>query len=94
MLIWTKARASCCVFRLREYAFAIPVRMDDGRVQVFRGFRVQHNDAAVPARAGSASIARDHRHRAGPAMWMTWKCAVVDIPLEGAKVGGFAIPTT
>ncbi len=42
---------------LREYSFAIPVRMDDGRVRVFRGFRVQHNDArAARARAGSGSI--------------------------------------
>jgi len=37
---------------LREYSFAIPVRMDDGRVKVFRGFRVQHNDARGPSKGG------------------------------------------
>ena len=73
---------------LREYAFSIPVRMDDGRVQVFRGFRVQHNDARGPSKGGI----RFHPHETldtvrALAMWMTWKCAVVDIPLGGAKGG-------
>ena len=39
-------------FPQREYSFAIPVRMDDGRVKIFRGFRVQHNDARGPAKGG------------------------------------------
>jgi glutamate dehydrogenase (NAD(P)+) len=73
---------------LREYAFAIPVRMDDGRFEVFRGFRVQHNDARGPSKGGI----RFHPHETldtvrALAMWMTWKCAVVDIPLGGAKGG-------
>ncbi len=73
---------------LREYHIAIPVRMDDGKVQVFRGFRIQHNDARGPAKGGI----RFHPLETADgmralAMWMTWKCSVVDIPLGGGKGG-------
>jgi glutamate dehydrogenase (NAD(P)+) len=73
---------------MREYHVAIPVRMDDGNVQVFRGFRVQHNDARGPAKGGI----RFHPLETADgvkalAMWMTWKCSVVDIPLGGGKGG-------
>jgi glutamate dehydrogenase (NAD(P)+) len=73
---------------LREYQFAIPVHMDDGSVKVFRGFRVQHNDARGPAKGG----VRFHPQETvdtvrALAMWMTWKCAVADIPLGGGKGG-------
>ena len=73
---------------LREYHFLIPVKMDNGSTQVFRGFRVQHNDARGPAKGGI----RFHPHETADtvralAMWMTWKCAVVDIPLGGGKGG-------
>ena len=73
---------------MREYHVAIPVRMDDGSVQVFRGFRVQHNDARGPAKGGI----RFHPLETADgmkalAMWMTWKCSVVDIPLGGGKGG-------
>ncbi|MGQ9560516.1 MAG: Glu/Leu/Phe/Val family dehydrogenase [Candidatus Oleimicrobiaceae bacterium] len=72
----------------REYHFSIPVRMDSGEVQVFRGFRVVHNDARGPAKGG----VRFHPQETidtvrALAMWMTWKCAVVDIPLGGGKGG-------
>jgi glutamate dehydrogenase (NAD(P)+) len=72
----------------REYSFSIPVRMDDGSYKIFRGFRVQHNDARGPSKGGI----RFHPHETldtvrALAMWMTWKCAVVDIPLGGAKGG-------
>ncbi|MBC7187301.1 MAG: Glu/Leu/Phe/Val dehydrogenase [Calditrichaeota bacterium] len=72
----------------REYHFSIPVRMDSGEVKVFRGFRVVHNDARGPAKGG----VRFHPHETidtvrALAMWMTWKCAVVDIPLGGGKGG-------
>jgi glutamate dehydrogenase len=75
-------------FPLREYHFAIPVRMDDGSVRVFRGFRVQHNDARGPSKGG----VRFHPQETidtvrALAMWMSWKCAVVDIPLGGGKGG-------
>jgi len=78
---------------LREYSFAIPVRMDDGSVKVFRGFRVQHNDARGPAKGGI----RFHPHETldtvrALATWMTWKCAVVDIPLGGGKGGVICDP--
>lgn len=72
----------------REYQFNIPIRMDNGSYQVFRGFRVQHNDARGPAKGGI----RFHPSETidtvrALAMWMTWKTAVVDIPLGGGKGG-------
>jgi glutamate dehydrogenase len=78
---------------MREYGFAIPVRMDDGCVKVYRGFRVQHNDARGPAKGGI----RFHPHETldtvrALATWMTWKCAVVDIPLGGGKGGVICDP--
>ncbi len=78
---------------MREYHFSIPVRMDDGSVKVFRGFRVQHNDARGPAKGGI----RFHPHETidtvrALATWMTWKCAVVDIPLGGGKGGVICDP--
>ncbi len=73
---------------LREYAFAIPVRMDDGSVGVFRGFRVQHNDARGPSKGGIRFHPQESLDTVRAlAMWMTWKCAVVDIPLGGGKGG-------
>ena len=73
---------------LREYSFAIPVRMDDGRLKVFRGFRVQHNDARGPSKGGIRFHPQETLDTVRAlAMWMTWKCAVVDIPLGGAKGG-------
>jgi glutamate dehydrogenase (NAD(P)+) len=75
-------------FPLREYSFAIPVRMDDGSVQVFRGFRVQHNDAKGPCKGGIRFHPLETMDTVRAlAMWMTWKCAVVDIPLGGGKGG-------
>jgi glutamate dehydrogenase (NAD(P)+) len=73
---------------LREYQFSIPVRMDDGHVRVFRGFRVQHNDARGPSKGGIRFHPQETIDTVRAlAMWMTWKCAVVDIPLGGAKGG-------
>jgi glutamate dehydrogenase len=78
---------------LREYHFAIPVRMDDGRVQVFRGFRVQHNDARGPGKGGIRFHPMETIDTVRAlAMWMTWKCAVVDIPLGGSKGGVICDP--
>ncbi len=78
---------------LREFHFSIPVKMDDGTTQVFRGFRVQHNDSRGPAKGGI----RFHPHETvdtvrALAMWMTWKCAVVNIPLGGGKGGVICDP--
>jgi len=73
---------------LREYSFSIPVRMDDGQIKVFRGFRVQHNDARGPSKGGIRFHPQETLDTVRAlAMWMTWKCAVVDIPLGGAKGG-------
>ncbi len=73
---------------MREYAFSIPVRMDDGHVKVFRGFRVQHNDARGPSKGGIRFHPQETVDTVRAlAMWMSWKCAVVDIPLGGAKGG-------
>ncbi len=80
-------------YPIREYAFNIPVRMDDGSVQVFRGFRVQHNDARGPCKGGIRFHPQETIDTVRAlAMWMTWKCAVVDIPLGGGKGGVICDP--
>jgi glutamate dehydrogenase (NAD(P)+) len=80
-------------FPLREYHFAIPVKMDDGKVKVFRGFRVQHNDARGPSKGGIRFHPQETVDTVRAlSMWMTWKCAVVDIPLGGAKGGVICDP--
>ncbi len=80
-------------YPLREYHFAIPVRMDDGTVKIFRGFRVQHNDARGPGKGGIRFHPQETIDTVRAlAMWMTWKCAVVDIPLGGAKGGVICDP--
>ncbi len=78
---------------LREYTFSIPVHMDDGSVKVFRGFRVQHNDARGPAKGGIRFHPQETIDTVRAlSMWMTWKCAVVDIPLGGSKGGVICDP--
>jgi glutamate dehydrogenase (NAD(P)+) len=75
-------------YPMREYTFAIPARMDDGSVQIFRGFRVQHNDAKGPCKGGIRFHPLETLDTVRAlAMWMTWKCAVVDLPLGGGKGG-------
>jgi glutamate dehydrogenase len=73
---------------MREYHVLIPVKMDDGSVKIFKGFRVQHNDARGPAKGGIRfhPLETIDTIRA-LSMWMTWKCSVVDIPLGGGKGG-------
>jgi len=73
---------------LRELHVTLPVRMDDGSTKIFHGFRVQYNDARGPTKGGI----RFHPDETvdtvrALAAWMTWKCAVVDIPLGGGKGG-------
>jgi glutamate dehydrogenase (NAD(P)+) len=87
--------ATCDLLRspMREYAFAIPVRLDDGKTKVFRGFRVQHNDARGPCKGGIRFHPQETQDTVRAlAMWMTWKCAVVDLPLGGAKGGVICDP--
>ena len=70
----------------REFHFSIPIQMDDGTTRVFRGYRMQHNDARGPAKGGIRfSPSADADHTRALAMWMTWKCALLDLPLGGAK---------
>jgi glutamate dehydrogenase (NAD(P)+) len=77
----------------REFHFAIPIHMDDGKVQVFKGFRVQHNDARGPAKGGIRFHPQETIDTVRAlATWMTWKCAVVDIPLGGGKGGVICDP--
>ena len=78
---------------MREYQFSIPVRMDDGAVKVFRGFRVQHNDARGPSKGGIRFHPQETIDTVRAlSTWMTWKCAVVDIPLGGGKGGVICDP--
>jgi glutamate dehydrogenase (NAD(P)+) len=77
----------------REYHFGIPVRMDDGKFRVFRGFRIQHNDSRGPCKGGIRFHPQETVDTVKAlSMWMTWKCAVVDIPLGGAKGGVICDP--
>ena len=72
----------------REWTVNFPVRMDDGRVEVFTGYRVQHNMSRGPAKGGMRfHPATDIDEVRALAMWMTWKCALVDVPFGGAKGG-------
>jgi glutamate dehydrogenase (NAD(P)+) len=78
---------------LREYHFSIPVRMDDGTTKIFKGFRVQHNDARGPGKGGIRFHPQETIDTVKAlSMWMTWKCAVVNIPLGGAKGGVICDP--
>ncbi|HXS01487.1 MAG TPA: Glu/Leu/Phe/Val dehydrogenase [Pyrinomonadaceae bacterium] len=72
----------------RELKVYIPTKMDSGRIQVFEGYRVQHNFARGPAKGGirySPDVSLDEVRAL--AAWMTWKCAVVNVPFGGAKGG-------
>lgn len=78
---------------MKEIHFTIPVKMDDGSTKVFKAFRIKHNTARGPAKGGI----RFHPEETADtvralAMWMTWKCAVVDIPLGGGKGGVICDP--
>ncbi len=80
---------------MREFHFRIPVRMDDGSLKNFQGYRVQHNDSRGPCKGGI----RFHPSETidsvrALATWMTWKCAVVDIPLGGGKGGVIVDPSS
>jgi glutamate dehydrogenase (NAD(P)+) len=77
----------------RELTVHFPVRMDNGRTKMFTGYRVQHNINRGPAKGGirfDANVTLDEVKAL--AMWMTWKCAVVDIPFGGAKGGVIVDP--
>ena len=72
----------------RELTTHFPVRMDDGSLKVFEGYRVQHSLARGPAKGGIRYHPRVNLEEVRAlAMWMAWKCAVVDLPFGGAKGG-------
>ena len=73
---------------MREYHFTLPLKMDNGKIRVFKGYRVQYNNARGPTKGGL----RWHPEETidtvrALAAWMTWKTSVVDIPLGGGKGG-------
>jgi glutamate dehydrogenase (NAD(P)+) len=72
----------------RQLIVSVPVKMDDGQIKVFQGYRVQHSIARGPSKGGiryHPGVTLDEVKAL--AMWMTWKCAVVNIPFGGAKGG-------
>ena len=78
----------------RALVVSIPVRMDDGRIEVFEGYRVQHSLARGPAKGGvryHPEVTLDEVKAL--ASWMTWKCAVVNIPFGGGKGGVICDPS-
>jgi len=89
------SQALCEILRQpkRELTVHFPVRLDNGDVKVFTGYRVQHNISRGPAKGGirfSPDVSLDEIRAL--AMWMTWKCAVVGIPFGGAKGGVICDP--
>jgi glutamate dehydrogenase (NAD(P)+) len=72
----------------RQYLVSLPVKMDDGKVKVFEGYRIVHNSSRGPSKGGirySMEVNLDEVKAL--AAWMTWKCAIADIPYGGAKGG-------
>jgi len=72
----------------RQIIVAVPIQMDDGQIEVFEGYRVIHNDVRGPSKGGirySPDVTLSEMKAL--AAWMTWKCAVVNIPFGGAKGG-------
>jgi len=80
---------------MREFSFRIPVRMDSGDIRMFNGYRVQHNDAIGPCKGGLRFHPAETLDTVRAlATWMTWKCAVANIPLGGGKGGVIVDPAT
>src|SRR5258707_10285712 len=75
----------------RALVVSVPIRMDDGRTEGFLGFRVQHSLTSGPAKGGLRyHPAVDLGEVAALAMWMSWKCGIMNLPFGGAK-GGIAV---
>jgi len=80
---------------MRQHIVSIPIQMDDGTIKVFEGYRVIHNDVMGPGKGGiryAPDVNLDEVKAL--AAWMTWKCAVVNVPFGGAKGGIICDPTT
>ena len=79
----------------RELVVRFPVKLDNGKLRVFEGYRVQHNVTRGPAKGGLRfHPATDLDEVKALAMWMTWKCALTNLPFGGAKGGVAVDPTT
>lgn len=90
-----QATVELLIYPQREFKFTFPVKMDNGKVKVFHGWRIQYNTARGPAKGGI----RFHPDETvdtirALACWMTWKTAVVDLPLGGGKGGVCCDPKT
>jgi glutamate dehydrogenase (NAD(P)+) len=73
---------------MKELHFTIPVKMDDGSTNVYKAYRIIHNNARGPGKGGIRFCPNETADTVRAlSMWMTWKCAVVDIPLGGGKGG-------
>lgn len=73
---------------MKEIHFSIPVKMDNGSTKVFQAYRIKHNDARGPAKGGIRFHPKETVDTVRAlSMWMTWKCAVMDLPLGGGKGG-------
>ena len=85
---WTPELVECCSNPGEDVRVSLPVRMDDGRIEVLQGYRVQHNGARGPYKGGLRyhPLADEDEVRA-LAMLMTWKTALLDLPFGGAKGG-------
>lgn len=78
---------------MRSLEVSVPVRMDDGSIKVFKGFRIQHNDALGPTKGGIRFHPQvDENEVKALAAWMTFKCSLVGIPFGGAKGGVICNP--
>jgi glutamate dehydrogenase (NAD(P)+) len=78
----------------RAVAVTLPVHMDDGSTRAFQGYRVQHHIALGPTKGGTRfALSLSMGETAALAMWMSWKCALAQLPYGGAK-GGVAVDPT
>ena len=90
---WIRPPATCCAIPCASSISRFRCEWTTARVKVFRGFRVQHNDARGPGKGGIRFHPQETIDTVRAlSMWMTWKCAVVDIPLGGAKGGVICDP--
>lgn len=95
ILKYSHAEYEAIKYPERELTVSVPVRMDDGSVKVFQGFRIQHNTVRGPAKGGiryHQNVNKDEVKALSA--WMTFKCAVADIPYGGGKGGIIVDPST
>src|SRR5438034_7270648 len=82
------------MFPKRAVAVTLPVHIDDGSTQAFQGYRVQHHIALGPTKGGTRfAPSLSMGETAALAMWMSWKCALAQLPYGGGK-GGVAVDPT